>query len=149
MQARGARARAWQEGARTAAPLDPSMEAILSTLPQAAQIAARAAAATASVDGRPVPSADGGGGGGEPSLKELLAAAQLGAEEEAADPELEDPHEFVDDVETSAAMEAEREAAAQQAAASEVARARAAKAASMEDRIEWVGEWADGGTVEL
>ena len=116
------------------------MEAVLSTLPQAAQIAARAAAATVGLNDLPPPSGSGEG----PSLKELLAAAQLGANEEAADPELEDPEEFVDDVETIARIEAERDQATQQVAASEVARARAAKTASIEDRIEWVGEWADG-----
>ena len=157
------------EGARSAAPLDPATEAVLSRLPQAAQIAARAAAAIANAGasggGGAGGTAGGGGGGGdgaaarekrgEPSLRELLSAAQgaeagaeagarEGAEEEAADPELEDPDEFVDDLDVTARAEAERDAAAAaRTVAGEVARARAAEAAASSDRLEWVGEWAD------
>ena len=159
------------EGGRSAAPLDPATEAVLSRLPQAAQIAARAAAAIAigsgsGSGGGGMGGTAGGGGGaggggaaagekrGEPSLRELLAAAQgaeagatEGAEEEATDPELENPDEFVDDLDVAAQAEAERDAAAAaRAVAGEVARARAAEAAASSDRLEWVGEWADYGT---
>jgi hypothetical protein len=149
------------EGRRSAAPLEPATEAVLSRLPQAAQIAARAAAAIASGSGGGGMGGTAGGGGGaaagekrgEPSLRELLAAAQgaeagavEGAEEEATDPELENPDEFVDDLDVAAQAEAERDAAAAaRAVAGEVARARAAEAAASSDRLEWVGEWADYG----
>ena len=80
--------------------------------------------------------------GGERALRNAVE----GAEEEATDPELENPDEFVDDLDVAAQAEAERDAAAAaRAVAGEVARARAAEAAASSDRLEWVGEWADYG----
>ena len=60
-----------QAAYRNAAPLDARMEAIIGTLPEAAQIAARASATLAAAADAGAPPAK------EPTLKELLAAQKL------------------------------------------------------------------------
>jgi len=92
-----------------AAPLAPEMEAIIGTLPAAAQIAARASAATAAAAG-PMTT-----GGKEPTLAELLKAQNISVD--AEDPELEDVSEFFETASEAAAAEAKLAADAERAAA--------------------------------
>lgn len=98
-----------QAACRDAAPLDARMESILSTLPQAAQLAARASALLSAASDDPF----GGRAGKEPTLKELLTAQNTVVDVE--DPGLEDPREFFESAEAAAAAEG-RLAEEQQAA---------------------------------
>lgn len=89
---------------QAAAPLAPEMEKIIRSLPAAAQIAARASAATMVAAG---PMA---GGGKEPTLAELLKVQKITVD--AEDPGLEDVREFFETADEAAAVEAAAERAA-------------------------------------
>ena len=89
---------------QAAAPLAPEMEKIIRSLPAAAQIAARASAATMAAAG---PMA---GGGKEPTLAELLKVQKITVD--AEDPGLEDVREFFETADEAAAVEAATERAA-------------------------------------
>ena len=131
--------------AQAAAPLNPEMESILSTLPPSAQIAARAsahasAAANSHATGAPA-------GAKEPSLAELLKAQNISIENDA-DPELEDVREFFETPEEAAVAEkklaeAEARAAAAAAAMSAATISPTRSSAKTLDpgAIEWEGDW--------
>ena len=89
---------------QAAAPLAPEMEKIIRSLPAAAQIAARASAATMAAAG---PMA---GGGKEPTLAELLKVQKITVD--AEDPGLEDVREFFETADEAAAVEPAAERAA-------------------------------------
>ena len=145
--------------AQQAAPLDPEMEAVLASLPEAARIAARASAVAGKMGGggggdANGESKNGGGGGGggaakEPTLAELLKAQSISLKDDD-DPALEDMREFFETVDDVAKAEAELDRANQRnaamagasAAAATAALASSSKAKQLDDSaIEWEGEW--------
>lgn len=103
--------------AQQSAPLDPEMEAVLSTLPEAARIAARASAAASKVAAPPK-----GQAGKEPTLAELLKAQNISLDD-ADDPGLEDVREFFETADEAAAAEKRLAEAAARAEAATAAMA--------------------------
>lgn len=121
--------------ARAAAPLPADMEELIATLPLAAQIAARAAAANAAG----IRGVDAGAGGGG-SLQEMLAGAVIANGTD--DPGLEDPREFFhNDAVAEAAAEQRAARAADLRARAEAAVAASAKKDDEANRVEWLGDW--------
>ncbi len=110
------------EAARASAPLADDMERLLDTLPPAAKLAARAAAAIA-------PGSAATAAAGEPTLRELLSGAQQSAD--ASDPTLEEPSEFFDHV----------AAPSQTGTVLPKRRPSRVPAQSPAEQIEWLGDW--------
>ena len=111
-----------QAAAKATAPLSAEMEEVISALPQAAQLAARASAATSS-------GMEADGNGPAPSLSELLTAQAVNVD--ADDPELEDPREFFSNTAPpDLAQPAERKQQQQPRGAVDA-----------QERVEWLGDW--------
>jgi len=120
--------------AQASAPLAPEMEAVLSTLPEAARIAARASASLQTAASPATSSAK------EPTLAELLKAQGISLD--ADDPGLESVEEFFETADSAAASEKKIHEAQE--------RARTAVAAGTKptgphildsNAIEWEGQW--------
>ena len=120
--------------AQASAPLAPEMEAVLSTLPEAARIAARASASLQTAAG---PAASGAK---EPTLAELLKAQGISLD--ADDPGLESVEEFFETADSAAASEKKLQEAQERARAAAAAGTKPTGPSHLDSKaIEWEGQW--------